>query len=139
MASPPGRRFCQPRWRSRRQPPRGYPALDSNGSHGTLGFLRRCRVKIYPLKSGKLWIQYAAAKHFQEEEVRMGRPTGVTVIAILEFLGAGLCILVGLSMMLGAGFIANIINQQGGQGSAGAAGIFAGIGVVAGIFFLIFA
>jgi hypothetical protein len=96
-------------------------------------------MKIYPLEFGKLWIQYAAAKHFQEEEMRMGRPTGVTVIAVLDFLGAGLCILVGLSMMLGAGFIANIINQQGGQGSAGAAGIFAGIGVVAGIFFLIIA
>jgi uncharacterized membrane protein (DUF2068 family) len=42
-------------------------------------------------------------------------------------------------MMLGGGFIATIINQQGGQSTAGAAGIFAGIGVMAGIFCLIIA
>jgi hypothetical protein len=69
----------------------------------------------------------------------MGRPTGVTVIAILGFLLAGLCILGGLGMMLGGGFIASIINQQGGQGSAGAAGVFAGIGAAVGIFCLIVA
>jgi hypothetical protein len=96
-------------------------------------------MKIYPLDLGKLWIQYAAAKHFQEEEMRMGRPTGVTVIAILDFLGAGLCILGGLGMMLGGGFIASIINQQGGQGSVGAAGVFAGIGVMIGIVCLVIA
>jgi hypothetical protein len=93
-------------------------------------------VKIYPLKSGKLWIQYAAAKHFQEEEVRMGRPTGVTVIAILEFLVAGFCLLLGLGMILGGGFIASIINQQG-QGNAGAASVFAGFGAVLGFVFLV--
>jgi len=69
----------------------------------------------------------------------MGRPTGVTVIAVLDFLGAGLCILGGLGMMLGGGFIASIINQQGGQGSAGAAGVFAGVGVVIGFVCLIVA
>lgn len=69
----------------------------------------------------------------------MGRPTGVTVIAILDFLGAGLCILGGLGMMLGGGFIATLINQQGGQAGAGAAGILAGIGVMVGVFCLIIA
>lgn len=69
----------------------------------------------------------------------MGRPTGVTIIAILDFLGAGLCILGGLGMMLGGGFIATLINQQGGQAGAGAAGILAGIGVMVGIFCLIIA
>jgi hypothetical protein len=94
-------------------------------------------MKIYPLEVNKVWIQYAAAKHFQEEEVRMGRPVGVTVLAILDFIGAGLCVLGGLGMMLGGGFIATMINQQGGQGSAGAAGIFAGLGAAAGVFIII--
>jgi len=69
----------------------------------------------------------------------MGRPVGVTIIAILDFFGAGLCILGGLGMMLGGGIVANLINQQGGQGGAGAAGILAGIGVMVGIFCLIVA
>jgi hypothetical protein len=69
----------------------------------------------------------------------MNRPTGVTVIAILDFLGAGLSILGGLGLMLGGGFIATLINQQGGQGSAGAAGILAGIGAAVGVFCLIIA
>lgn len=94
-------------------------------------------MKIYPLDFGKLWIQYAAAKHFQEEEMRMGRPVGVTVLAILDFIGAGFCVLGGLVMMLGGGFLANLINQQGGQGSAGAAGIMAGLGAAAGVFIII--
>jgi uncharacterized membrane protein (DUF2068 family) len=42
-------------------------------------------------------------------------------------------------MMLGGGFIATLINQQGGRGGAGAAGILAGIGVMVGIFCLIIA
>ena len=67
----------------------------------------------------------------------MGRPTGVTVIAVLGFLGAGLCILFGLSMVVGGGFLASIINRQGGQGSAEATGILAGIGAVFGIISLI--
>jgi hypothetical protein len=71
--------------------------------------------------------------------MRMGRPVGVTVIAILAFLGAGLCILAGLGMMLGGGFLASIVNQQGGQGSMGAAGMLAGIGAVVGIFCLVIA
>jgi hypothetical protein len=74
---------------------------------------------------------------FKEEEVRMGRPVGVTVLAIFDFIGAGICVLGGLGMMLGGGFIATMINQQGGQGSAGAAGIFAGLGAAAGVFIII--
>src|SRR5690348_10520809 len=137
MARPPDRRIRQPRWRSRRQPPRRHTALEGDGSHGTLGFPGRCGMKIYPLEFGKLWIQYAAAKHFQEEEMRMGRPTGVTVIAVLDFLGTGFCLLIGLLMILGGGFLASWINQQGGQGSAGAAGIMAGLGAAAGVFIII--
>ncbi|HEX3091140.1 MAG TPA: hypothetical protein VHW72_00880 [Candidatus Angelobacter sp.] len=67
----------------------------------------------------------------------MGRPTGVTVIAVLDFLGTGFCLLIGLGMILGGGFLASWINQQGGQGSAGAAGIMAGLGAAAGVFIII--
>ena len=67
----------------------------------------------------------------------MGRPTGVTVLAILDFIGAGLCVLGGLGMILGGGFMATMMSQQGGQGSAGAAGFLAGLGAVAGVFMII--
>lgn len=67
----------------------------------------------------------------------MGRPTGVTVLAILDFIGAGLCLLIGLLMIVGGGFMATMMSQQGGQGSAGVAGFLAGLGAVAGVFIII--
>jgi hypothetical protein len=69
----------------------------------------------------------------------MGRPTGVTVIAVLYFLGAALLVLGGIGMMVGGGFIATLISQSGQQGSGAGAGIFGALGAVAGIFFLVFA
>ena len=63
----------------------------------------------------------------------MGRPTGVTVLAILDFIGAACCLLGGIAMILGGGFIATMMSQQG----AGAGGILAGLGAVAGIFIII--
>ena len=65
----------------------------------------------------------------------MGRPTGVTVIAILDFIGAALFLLCGIAMIIGGGFMATMLSQ--GQGSAGAAGIFAGLGAVMGFGFLV--
>jgi hypothetical protein len=59
--------------------------------------------------------------------MRMGRPVGVTILAILNFIGAAICLLGGIGMILGGGFIATMLSQQG-QGSAGAAGILAGLG-----------
>lgn len=67
----------------------------------------------------------------------MGRPTGVTVIAIVDFVGAALYLLVGLGLILGGGFIATLISQQGGQGSGGAAGLLGGLGAVAGVVVII--
>jgi hypothetical protein len=67
----------------------------------------------------------------------MGRPTGVTVLAILDFIGAAFCVLGGIGMILGGGFIATMVSQQSGQGSAGAAGILAGLGAAAGVFIII--
>jgi len=66
----------------------------------------------------------------------MGRPVGVTILAILDFIGAAFCLLGGIGMILGGGFIATMLSQQG-QGSAGAAGILAGLGAAAGVFIII--
>ena len=63
----------------------------------------------------------------------MGRPTGVTVLAVLDFIGAAFCVLAGLGMMLGGGFIASMISQQRGV----SAGMLAAIGAAAGVFFLV--
>lgn len=62
----------------------------------------------------------------------MGRPTGVTIIAVLDFIGAAFCVLGGLGMMLGGGFMASMMGQQSGAG----AGVLAAIGAAAGVFFL---
>ncbi len=66
----------------------------------------------------------------------MGRPVGVTILAIFNFIVAAFCLLGGIGMILGGGFIATMLSQQG-QGSAGAAGILAGLGAVAGVFIII--
>ncbi len=63
----------------------------------------------------------------------MGRPTGVTIIAVLDFIAAGFCILAGLGMMMGGGFIASVLSQQ--QGAS--AGLLAAVGAAAGVFFLV--
>jgi hypothetical protein len=65
----------------------------------------------------------------------MGRPVGVTILAILNFIGAAICVLVGIAVILGGGFIATMLSQ--GQGSAGAAGVLAGLGAAAGVFIII--
>jgi uncharacterized membrane protein (DUF2068 family) len=51
---------------------------------------------------------------------------------VLDFIGAGFCVLAGLGMMLGGGFMATMLNQQ--QGAS--AGLLAAIGAAAGVFFL---
>src|SRR2546421_1649861 len=68
----------------------------------------------------------------------MNRPVGVTILAILCFIGTALCVIGGIGVMAGGGFIANLINQSGGQGSAGAAGLLAGLGAAVGVIILIF-
>lgn len=68
----------------------------------------------------------------------MNRPGGVTVIAVLEFLVGALCILGGLAVMLGGGFLATILSQSGAQGGAAGAGILGALGAAMGVVFLIF-
>ena len=58
----------------------------------------------------------------------MGRPTGVTILAILNFIGAGFCLLGGIGLLLSGGVAATMLNQQGGN--AGAASFFAALGAL---------
>jgi hypothetical protein len=69
----------------------------------------------------------------------MNRPTGVTVLAILLFIGAGLLVLFGIGSFLGGAFLGSMIGasaKQSGVGAAGA-GVGAFIGALIGVFFLI--
>lgn len=64
----------------------------------------------------------------------MGRPVGVTILAILNFLVAALCLLGGIGMLVGGGAIATAISQQAG---ASGAGIMAALGAGLAVVFLI--
>jgi uncharacterized membrane protein (DUF2068 family) len=68
----------------------------------------------------------------------MGRPVGVTILAILYFLGAVCCVLGGIGVIAGGGFMATIANQAKEAGP-GAAGLIAGLGAVFGVILLIVA
>jgi hypothetical protein len=79
-------------------------------------------------------VEYApVTNQTQEGESAMGRPTGVTVIAVLDFIGAAFCVLAGLGMMLGGGYFATMLSQ--GRGAN--AGMLAAIGAAAGVIFLV--
>ncbi len=67
----------------------------------------------------------------------MDRPTGVTILAVLNFLGAALYILIGLGFILGMGILGGLMGQAGGEGSAGAMGMMMGLGAVAGVIFIV--
>ena len=71
----------------------------------------------------------------------MNRPTGVTVLAVLQFIGAGFCVIGGLLMMVGGTFLAAILGRAtaSGEGSTAMAGMGALIGVVGGVFCLVLA
>jgi uncharacterized membrane protein (DUF2068 family) len=72
----------------------------------------------------------------------MARPVGVTILAILDFLGAVFCILAGLGFMLSGGMIAAMLSQNSQLSSqipAGVAGIVGGLGVGVGVGMLILA
>ncbi len=71
----------------------------------------------------------------------MQRPTGVTVLAVLDYIGAAFWLLMAVGGFLGATFLGAIISaamERSGQGTALGAGVGAAIGIVIGIFGLIF-
>lgn len=69
----------------------------------------------------------------------MGKPVGVILIAILEFLGAAGYGLVGLLMIAGGGIMAAAMSQQQAQGAGGLATLMGALGAAAGAVFLILA
>ncbi len=72
----------------------------------------------------------------------MQRPGGVTVIAVLDFIGAGFCVIAALLMFMGGSILASLMGAaataNGAAGAAPAAGIMASIGIVAGVIVLCF-
>src|SRR5216684_2937832 len=68
----------------------------------------------------------------------MNRPVGVTILAILEFIGAVILVLLGIGSIVGMGLLCAAMSQSGG-GSAGAGGIMAVIGGALSVFCFIFA
>jgi hypothetical protein len=64
----------------------------------------------------------------------MTRPVGVTILAVLHYIGAALAVLVGLALIFGMSILGSIIASNAGQGKSGIIGFMAGFGVVLGIF-----
>jgi hypothetical protein len=73
----------------------------------------------------------------------MQRPTGVTIIAVLNFIGAAGLLILGLLSFAGGSLIAGFFNAaataNGTTGAAPVAGWMAGIGIFIGAIFLAFA
>jgi len=60
----------------------------------------------------------------------MQRPDGVTILAVLAFIGAGLCAVAALLMLVGGAMVANMAMRPG-------MGMLAGVGgAILGVFFL---
>lgn len=69
----------------------------------------------------------------------MIRPTGVTILAILLFIGTGILLLLAIGSFVGGAFIGSMIGaaaQRAGSGATGA-GVGAAIGAVVGVFFIV--
>ncbi|HXE76125.1 MAG TPA: DUF2127 domain-containing protein [Candidatus Xenobia bacterium] len=64
----------------------------------------------------------------------MERPTGVTILAVLEFISAGALILIGLLLLVGGGVLGAM--SGGGEGSS-FMGVLGALGAVAGIVLIV--
>jgi|HubBroStandDraft_4_1064222.scaffolds.fasta_scaffold174715_1 hypothetical protein len=73
----------------------------------------------------------------------MQRPTGVTIIAVLDFIGAAGLLILGLLAFAGGSLLAGFFNAaataNGATGAAPASGLAAGIGIFIGAIFLVLA
>ena len=73
----------------------------------------------------------------------MNRPTGVTIIAILQFLGAAICVLAGIGLIVGGSMLgamlSSIVNQSGQASGAPLTTIMAGLGIVLAVVCFVFA
>jgi len=66
----------------------------------------------------------------------MERPTGVTVISVLNFIGAAFYVLGALGIFMGGAFLAQM-TRSSPQGGAGMTTMIAGLGAVLGVVLLI--
>ena len=66
----------------------------------------------------------------------MQRPVGVTILAVLCFIGAALLVICGLVLLLGGAWLATLRSAHAGAGLPPAAVLLAGMGAVAGIIVL---
>jgi hypothetical protein len=66
----------------------------------------------------------------------MERPTGVTVLSVLNFIGAAFYVLGALGIFMGGAFLANM-TRSSPQGGAGMTAMIAGLGAVLGVICLI--
>ena len=69
----------------------------------------------------------------------MDRPVGVTIISILQFLGAAFLILAGIGLIVGGGMIGSLISRNSQLSGPGLVGFMAGLGAVVAVFFFVFA
>lgn len=73
----------------------------------------------------------------------MQRPTGVTIIAVLDFIGAAACAILALLMFAGGAMLGSLFNAaanaNGASGAGMGASFMAGIGIFGGVIFLFFA
>ncbi len=66
----------------------------------------------------------------------MDRPIGVTILAVLEFIGAGFLILLGLLLLVGMSMLGSM--GRGGEGGA-FLGVLGALGAMAGVVVIVFA
>jgi hypothetical protein len=68
----------------------------------------------------------------------MERPTGVTIIAVLQFIGAAVLVLVGIASALGMSVLGTMLGMKHAVGGSGAA-MLASAGVLVAIIMFVFA
>jgi hypothetical protein len=71
----------------------------------------------------------------------MQRPTGVTVIAVLDFIGAAFCVIGGVLMFAGGAMLGSLFGAAANANGTPAvgAGVMAGMGAALGVIFLLIA
>jgi len=57
----------------------------------------------------------------------MERPTGVTILSVLGFIGAGMLVLAAIAMFLGGAFLSNVATRPGLGALAGIGGAIVGV------------
>ncbi len=69
----------------------------------------------------------------------MDRPTGVTILAVLDFLGAALFLLLAAVFVLGFSLLGSVAGQSGDAGGEAGMAVLMGLGAAAGVIFFVIA